>query len=75
METVKRRQFNFKCREGTLILLKGIADKLDVPIWALSEYILTEYLARVAMKLGKDEAWWRSVAEQIHKNHIWVKEA
>ena len=73
MERVRRIQFNFKCKQSVVSFLKAAAVRLDVPIFALSEYILAHGVAEMAMKLGNEE-WEESLKEELYKKHIWVKE-
>lgn len=74
MEAVKRRQFNFKCKIDTLALLKVLADDLDVPIWALAEYMLSQMVTAMLLQVGEDKVWQDSLRQELYKNHIWVKE-
>ena len=75
MQTVKRRQFNFKCKVDTLALLKVLADDLDVPIWALAEYMLSQMVAAMLLKVREDDKVWQdSLRQRLYENHIWVKE-
>ena len=74
METVKRQQFNFKCRIATLALLKALADNLDVPIWALAEYMLSQMVTAMLLKVGEDKVWQDSLRQELYRTHIWVKE-
>jgi hypothetical protein len=75
METVKRQQFNFKCRIATSTLLKALADDLDVPIWALAEYMLSQMVAAMLLKVREDDKVWQdSLRQRLYENHIWVKE-
>ena len=68
---IKRVQFNFACDKGIILVAKVLANRLEAPVYVVSEHALQLGLGEIAI-LAEDPALRERLCQHLVQGHLLV---